>query len=88
MKHLVKLHEASALFSYPRDDGQTYRLCSIMHICPSPIKQMAPLMHIPLIHDSYPICFDKLAMDFGKAIVFLFQKSKHRMHLIIGSTSD
>jgi hypothetical protein len=75
-------------FQILHDDRQAYRSCFIMHICPSPIKQMSPLMHTPLVHDSFPIHFDKLAMDFDRANVFVFQKSKHWMHLIIGSNSD
>jgi hypothetical protein len=36
---------------------------------------MTTLMHIPLVHDTFPIHFDKLAMDFGRANAFRVQKS-------------
>jgi hypothetical protein len=44
-----------------------------VHTYPSPITQTTPFTHIPLIHDTFPIQFDKLAMDFGKANVFAFK---------------
>jgi hypothetical protein len=30
-----------------------------------PIKQITPFTHISIIHDTFPILFDKLVMDFG-----------------------
>jgi hypothetical protein len=61
------------------DDRRAPRLCFIVlvHVCPSPIKQMTPLTHIPFIHDTFLIHFDKLAMDFGKENAFHVQKLNH-----------
>jgi hypothetical protein len=60
------------------DDRRASISCFILHICSSLIKQTAPLTHIPLVHDTFPIHFDKLAMDFGRLNVFSVQKSNHR----------
>jgi hypothetical protein len=42
------------------------------------------LTHIPLIHDTFPIHFNKLEMDFIMAKVFRIQKSDHLTHLPSG----
>jgi hypothetical protein len=42
------------------------------------------LMSIPLVQDTFPAQFDKLAMGFGRADVYHVQKSYHRIHLKIG----
>jgi hypothetical protein len=52
------------------------------------IKQMTQLMHIPLIHDTFTIHLDKMAMDFGRANVFHVKKLNHGMHLTVGGISD
>jgi hypothetical protein len=56
--------------------------------CPSSIKQMTPLSHNPQVHDTLPIHFNKLAMDFGRANVFCVQLSNHWMHLTTSEISD
>jgi hypothetical protein len=63
------------VFQILGDDRWASRSHSIVHICPSPIKEMTTLTHIPLIHDTFPMHFDKLVMDFGRANVFRVQKS-------------
>jgi hypothetical protein len=45
-------------------------------ICPSPVKQTTPFKHVPSVHETFPMHFDKLAMDFGKAMIFA---AKHRI---------
>jgi hypothetical protein len=40
-------------------------------------EQTTPLSHIPLVHDTFPIHFNKLEMDFDSAKIFRFQKSNH-----------
>jgi hypothetical protein len=40
-------------------------------------------MHIPPVHDTFPVPFDKLAIDFSRANVSCVQKSNHQMHLTI-----
>jgi hypothetical protein len=42
---------------------------------------MTPLMHIPLVHDTFPTPFDNLAINFGRVNVFLHSKIKLPMHL-------
>jgi hypothetical protein len=37
------------------------------------MKQTTPLTHNPLIHDTFPIHFNKLVMEFGRANVFSFK---------------
>jgi hypothetical protein len=76
------------VFQILGDDRWASRSRFIVHICPSPIKHTTTLTHIPLIHDTFPIHFDKLAMDFSKVNIFRFQKSDHRTHLTIGGISD
>jgi hypothetical protein len=46
------------------------------------------LTYIRLVHDTFTVLFDKLAMDFGRANDFRVQKSNHRMHLTIGGISE
>jgi hypothetical protein len=76
------------VFQILGDDVQASRSRFIVPICPSPFKQTTPLMHIPLVHDTFPIHFDKLAMDFSRANVFHVQKSNHQTHLTICGISD
>jgi hypothetical protein len=42
------------VFQILGDDRHVSRSCFIVHICPSPIKQMTTLMHIPLVHGTFP----------------------------------
>jgi hypothetical protein len=56
--------------------------------CPPSIKQMTPLSHNPHVYDTFPIYFNKLAMDFGRVNVFHVQKSNHWMHFTISEISD
>lgn len=65
------------------DDTRAPRSRLIQHTCPSHIKQMTPYMHSPLIHDTFPIHFNKLEMNFGRANVFRIQKSNYPTHLKI-----
>jgi hypothetical protein len=44
---------------------------------PLPNKQMTPLTHIPLVPNTFPTHFDKLAMDFGRVNASRIQKSNH-----------
>jgi hypothetical protein len=44
----------------------------IVHTCHSPTKQITPFTHISLVHDTFPIHFDKLVMDFGR-VTFTFE---------------
>jgi hypothetical protein len=69
------------------DDRRVSRSCFIEHICPFTIKQ-TPLAHTPVIHDTFAIHFHKLAMNFGRANVFRFQKLNCRTHLTVGGISD
>jgi hypothetical protein len=79
MNPLLQIHD---------DCRRASRSRFILHVCPSPIKQRTPRTHIPLVRDTFPIHFDKLAKDFGRANVFRVQKSNHRTHLIISGISD
>jgi hypothetical protein len=72
------------VFHILNDDRWASRSCFIVHICPSPIKQTTRLMHIPLVHDTFPVLFSELEIDFGREDVFRVQKSNHLMHLTIG----
>jgi hypothetical protein len=76
------------VFQILGDGRQAFRSCIIVHICPYLIKQTTPLTHIPLIHDTLPIHFEKLMMHFSKADVSHVQKLYHQMHLTIGGISD
>jgi hypothetical protein len=69
-------------------DRWASKLLFIVHTCPSPIKQTTPLMHIPLIHDTLSIHFNKLAIDFGRENVFHVQKSNYRTYLTISRIND
>jgi hypothetical protein len=64
------------------DDRPVSKLHFIVHICPSHNKQMTSLMHIPLIHDTFSLYFNKLMMDISRANVFHIQKSNHSVHLL------
>jgi hypothetical protein len=77
----------NCVFQVLSDDRWASRLHLIVHVCSSPIKQMTPLMHIPLMHDTFPTHFDKLTMDFGRLNVYV-KKWNHQMHLTIGVISD
>jgi hypothetical protein len=66
------------------DDRWASRSHFIVHVSPSPIKQTTRLMHIPLVHDTFPMLFNELAVDFGREDVFRVQKSNLQMHLTIG----
>jgi hypothetical protein len=70
------------------DDRQAPVSHFIVQISPSPIKQTTPLMHISLIHYTFPIDTDKLAIDFGRTKVFYIQKSGHQVHITIGRIID
>jgi hypothetical protein len=67
----------SAVFQILSDDRWAPRSRLNVHFSPSPIKHMTPFMHIPLVHDTFPIYFDNLPMDFGKENVFQVQKLNH-----------
>jgi hypothetical protein len=63
------------VFQILGDDRQASRSRFVVHNCPSPIKRTTQITHIPLVHDTFPILFDKLVMDFGRADVSRIQKS-------------
>lgn len=78
-KHIGRLHEAqkqwiaiftkvniNPVFHNLGDDRRESRSRFIVHVRPYPVK------HIPLVSDTFPIHFDKLAMDFSRANVFAF----------------
>jgi hypothetical protein len=44
-------------------------------------------LYIPLVPDTFPIHFDKLALDFGTTNVFRIQQSYQGTQLTIGGTS-
>jgi hypothetical protein len=51
----------SPVFQILGDDRRVPpRLHFIVHFCPSPIKQTTSLMHIPHIHDTFPIHFQQV----------------------------
>jgi hypothetical protein len=64
------------------DDRQASLSSFIAHI-----KQMT-LTHVPLVHDTFPIHINKLAMDFGRVNDFRIQKCNHRTHLTTDGIGD
>jgi hypothetical protein len=42
------------VFQILGDDRWEFRSLSIVHICPSAIKRMMQIKHIPLVHDTFP----------------------------------
>jgi hypothetical protein len=50
-----------------------FRSHLIMNICPSPIKQNTPIMHIFLVHENFSIYFDKMATHSIKERFLVFR---------------
>jgi hypothetical protein len=75
------LYRSWTVCEIPSDNQWESRSCFIVYICPSSIKQMTPLTRLPFVHGTFPIHFDKLAMDFSRRMLLRLKiESPNTLH--------
>lgn len=79
--HNVLIYSVFQVFS---DEGQARRSLLIMNVCAALAKHSVPLFHIWLIHYTFPICCNKLTINFNQMDVSCIQRPNYSSHFTIG----